>query len=246
MIYKGGYKLIKTATNKELTRLSGNGDFRSPECTEILKESDVVITNPPFSLFRDWLKQVLSRNKKFLVIANVNAITYRDVFPLFQHNKISLGYNSGTMEFEVPDSYPLFGSKTRRENNKNYILVKGIRWFTNLETCKNNQELVLTRKYNTVNNTYYDNYAAIEVGKVKDIPTDYPGVMGVPITFLDKYCPRQFEIVGIGNRWGTPELKTRIYTKEEFSNYSDLNAAPTIWKNSELVRTYARIFIRKK
>lgn len=160
--------------------LQGNGDFRSPECIEFLKECDIVCTNPPFSLFREFIDLILKHNKQFLVIGNQNAFTYKEIFPLIKDNKIWTGYNM-VKEFRQPDnSIKKFGN---------------VCWFTNLRTAKRTEEIVLTKDYNTVNYPTYDNYDAIEVSKVVDIPKDYDGIFGVPITFLDKYNPNQFEIL---------------------------------------------------
>ena len=178
--------------------LEGDGDFRSEECIEILKKCDIVCTNPPFSLFRQYVAQLFEYNKDFLIIGNVNAISYKEVFPLIKENKMWLGVSitSGDRKFVVPDNYPLNAAGCGiDENGKKYIRVKGVRWFTNLDHKKRHEELLLYKKYNEEEYPKYDNYDAIEVSKVTDIPMDYYGVMGVPITFLDKYCPEQFEIV---------------------------------------------------
>ena len=179
--------------------LEGDGDFRSEECIEILKKCDIVCTNPPFSLFRQYVAQLFEYKKDFLIIGNVNAISYKEVFPLIKENKMWLGvssFNKG-MYFGVPDNYPLNAAGCGiDENGKKYIRLKCVRWFTNLDHKKRHEELLLYKKYNEEEYPKYDNYDAIEVGKTKDIPMDYNGIMGVPITFLDKYCPEQFEIVG--------------------------------------------------
>ena len=179
--------------------LEGDGDFRSEECIELLKKCDIVCTNPPFSLFRQYVAQLFEYKKDFLIIGNVNAISYKEVFPLIKENKLWLGVSitSGDRKFVVPDNYPLNAAGCGiDENGKKYIRVKGVRWFTNLDHKKRHEELLLYKKYNAEQYPKYDNYDAIEVSKTKDIPMDYDGIMGVPITFLDKYCPTQFEIVG--------------------------------------------------
>ena len=181
------------------SELEGDGDFRSEECIELLKKCDIVCTNPPFSLFRQYVAQLFEYKKDFLIIGNVNAISYKEVFPMIKENKMWLGVSitSGDRKFVVPDNYPLNAAGCGiDENGKKYIRVKGVRWFTNLDHKKRHEELLLYKKYNTEEYPKYDNYDAIEVGKTKDIPMDYNGIMGVPITFLDKYCPEQFEIVG--------------------------------------------------
>lgn len=178
--------------------LKGDGDFRSEESIELLKEADIVVTNPPFSLFREYVSQLVEYEKKFLIIGNVNAITYKEIFPLIKEDKLWLGLSikSGDREFQVPDDYPLKASTTRidKEGNK-FIRVKGVRWFTNLEYKERHEDLILYKKYNSDEYPKYDNYDAINIDKTKEIPMDYEGVMGVPITFLDKHNPEQFEII---------------------------------------------------
>lgn len=181
------------------TLLKGNGDFRSKECVELLKEADIVVTNPPFSLFREYIAQLMEHRKKFLIIGNVNAITYKEIFPLIRDNNLWLGVSihSGDRKFNVPDDYPLNAATCGvDEEGRKYIRVKGVRWYTNLDHKKRHDEIDLYKKYNPDEYPKYDNYDAIEVGKVADIPIDYNGWMGVPITFLDKYNPEQFEIYG--------------------------------------------------
>lgn len=182
----------------EVRPFKGDGDFRSAECVELLKQADIVVTNPPFSLFREYVAQLIEYDKKFLIIGNVNAITYKEIFPLVKDNKIWLGasIHSGDREFGIPDNYPLTAAGYRVDaEGKKYIRVKGVRWFTNLDYTKRHEDLILYKKYNPEEYPKYDNYDAINVDKVADIPCDYEGVMGVPITFLDKYNPEQFEIV---------------------------------------------------
>jgi len=182
-----------------IKHLKGDGDFRSAECIELLKQADIVVTNPPFSLFREYVAQLAEHKKTFLIIGNINAITYKDFFKLIKENKAWLGcsIHSGDREFGVPDDYPLAAAGYRvDESGKKFIRVKGVRWFTNLDYKERHEELVLFKIYDPRKYPGYDNYDAINVDKVADIPCDYDGVMGVPITFLDKYNPGQFEIVG--------------------------------------------------
>lgn len=182
------------------TSLEGDGDFRSEECIEILKEADVVVTNPPFSLFREYVAQLMEYDKKFIIIGNINAITYKEFFPLLKGDKVWIGpsIHSGDREFRVPQSYPLnaAGSRVDEKGNK-FIRVKGVRWFTNVDVAVRHTPLDLYMRYHGNEDHFpkYDNYDAINVDKTCEIPEDYDGVMGVPITFLDKYCPEQFEIV---------------------------------------------------
>ena len=178
--------------------LEGDGDFRSKECIAFLEEADIVVTNPPFSLFREYVAQLIKYDKKFIIIGNINAVTYKEIFPLIQRDQVWLGpsIHSGDREFEIPSSYPLeaAGSRTDDEGRR-YIRVKGVRWFTNLDFPQRHEELTLYKRYSPEEYPRYDNYDAINVDKVADIPCDYDGVMGVPITYLDKHNPEQFEIL---------------------------------------------------
>lgn len=193
-------------TTPVIKSLKGNGDFRSPECVELLKEADIVVTNPPFSLFREYVAQLIKYDKKFLIIGNINAVTYKEIFPLIKDNKLWIGcsIHSGDREFRVPDSYPLnaAGCRVDEDGNK-YIRVKGVRWYTNMDIKTRHTDLKIYRAYSPDLYPKYDGYDIINVNKVADIPCDYDGLMGVPITFLDKYNPDQFEILGIANsaRW---------------------------------------------
>lgn len=189
--------------------LKEDGDFRSDECIELLKQADIVVTNPPFSLFREYLSQVVEHNKKFIILGNNNAITYKEVFKLIKENKIWQGYAvNKTLEFQLADHYPKW-DRICPITNKKYGKVPAISWFTNLSHSKRNEEIHLWKTYQGNERLYpfYDNYNAIDVSKVKDIPCDYAGYMGVPITFLDKYNPAQFEILGFMN---TGELNPGI------------------------------------
>ena len=190
--------LIKNKKNT-LTLLNGDGDFRSAECLELLQEADVVVTNPPFSLFREFIAQLVTYEKDFLIIGNINAITYKEVFPLIMQNRLWLGasIHSGDREFRVPDSYPLNAAGCRVDDHgRKYIRVKGVRWFTNIDYDARHEDLILYKHYTPEEYPRYDNYDAIEVGKTADIPCDYFEQMGVPITYMDKYGPDQFETIG--------------------------------------------------
>lgn len=202
--------------NKENTfsLLKGNGDFRSEECIELLKQADIVVTNPPFSLFREYIAQLVEYKKQFIVIGNVNAITYKEIFKLIKENAIWLGQSihSGDREFRVPDYYPLQAAGYRIGNNgEKYIRVKGVRWFTNLDYLQRHEDLTLYKKYNPEEYPVYDNYDGIEVSKTAEIPYDYDGFMGVPITFFDKFNPEQFEIIRF--RKGNDDKDLRINGK---------------------------------
>ncbi len=255
---KPSYKMEIVATDQKgqigipdyvKTPLKQNGDFRSPECIEIVKEADIVITNPPFSLFREYLDQLIKYQKKFIIIGNINAITYKEVFPLIMNNEIWLGasIHSGDREFRVADDYPLEAAGWRIDEKGNkYIRVKGVRWYTNLDYIQRHEDLILYKSYNEVEYPKFDNYDAINVDKVVDIPADYFGVMGVPITFLDKYNPSQFEILGITDRQNTSGLRTKKYTIEDSPKYNDLNARGVIKSGETYKQIYARILIRRK
>ena len=381
------YALLRSQ-KRGVKRLKKNGDFRSPECIEYLKQADIVVTNPPFSLFREYVAQLIEYKKDFLIIGNVNAVTYKEIFPLIKDNILWMGasIHSGDRQFYVPDTYPLNAAGCGIDDcGRKFIRVKGVRWFTNLDYARRHEELVLYKRYYGNEDEYprYDNYDAINVDKTSDIPCDYfenmgvpityldkynsdqfeivdandirnegvrekhhglikdkeatvvipcsqivnverererereaendlrsnrhqtedvtaswacqspssisttpnnlkssdltdmsrttrdtdtdlqltaerptpasssstrcNGIMGVPITFLDKYNPDQFEIIGMAKRGaGDPKLKTKVYTKEDYPNYSDLNAGPVIIKNGRPQNTYPRILIRRK
>ena len=177
--------------------LQGDGDFRSPECINFLEEADIIVTNPPFSLFREYVTLLMEHRKNFIVIGNQNAITYKEVFQYIRNNQLWLGYKFGDMKFRVPDHYA--ARPTRfwiDKKGKKWRSLGNICWFTNLDIQKRHEELTLYKKYNPEGYPHYDNYDAINVNKTADIPCDYDGVMGVPITYLDKHNPNQFEIIG--------------------------------------------------
>lgn len=173
--------------------LKGDGDFRSAECIELLKEADIVVTNPPFSLFREYVAQLIEYNKKFLIIGHQNAITYKEIFPLIQNDRLWLGYGFKGGAGHFISNYE--DKATATDHRVGMIRVSGVHWFTNLEIKKRHENIILYKSYNPEFYPKYDNYDAINVDKTSDIPYDYNGVMGVPITFLDKYNPAQFEIV---------------------------------------------------
>ena len=242
--------------------LEGDGDFRSEEVKRLRDEADIIVTNPPFSLFREFLAWIVEAGKLFVIIGNINCVTYKEVFPLIKDNKLWMGctIHSGDREFRVPDEYPLNASGWRIDNEGNkFIRVKGVRWYTNMEHGRRHQPLSLMTMADNIKYSkhkevkgrkyaVYDNYNAIEIPFTDAIPCDYDEWMGVPISFLDKYCPEQFEIIGMAKRGaGDPSLKSKVYTKEDYANYSDLNATPTIMdETGALHNTYPRILIRKK
>ena len=212
---KSSYKLEYDGERVVKSELDGNGDFRSPECVELLKESDIVVTNPPFSLFREFVALLMKYEKKFVIIGSMNAITYKEIFPLIKDNKVWLGYTQPKIFIQPDGSEKKFGN---------------ILWYTNLEIPKRHEPMLLGGSYEKGSKKgmfpKYDNYDAINVDRVCDIPEDYDGVMGVPITFLDKYCPEQFEIVSF--RKGK-DGKDLVFTRER-----------------ERVQPYQRILIRRK
>lgn len=235
------------AGENELTELDGDGDFRSPECLALLDEADIVVTNPPFSLFREYVAVLMEHNKKFVIIGSQNAITYKEIFPLLKDNKMWLGvpFQAGNAYFHIPDGVDtsqyakgVYDPETKRVKFRNCC------WFTNLDIKKRHEEMILVKRYSPEQYPKYDNYDAIEVSKTADIPCDYAGVMGVPITFLDKYSPEQFEIIGIacGNSWAnyTETLKALNF-RPEIKYGGGLGSGVLNGKG-----VYARILIRNK
>ena len=254
----------------EYDYLEGNGDFRSPEVCRLRDEADIVVTNPPFSLFREFLAWIVSAGKEFLILGNMNAVTYKEVFPLIRDNQLWYGpsISSGDREFGVPDYYPIEASGFRVDDNgRKFIRVKGVRWFTNLDHGRRHEPLKLMTMQDNLRYgrhkdlreagyRHYENYDAIEVPYTDSIPDDYSGVMGVPITFFDKYCPEQFVIVGMCENLDLYGLKTRVFTSEECRaaymrkfgkpGTYDLNAAGVVrMENGQFEKVYQRILIKK-
>lgn len=198
--YTGKESENNKPSSTDIVYFNGDGDFRSSESIKLLKKSDIVVTNPPFSLFREYVAQLVKYDKKFLIIGNVNAITYKEIFKLIKENKAWLGINlgRGVSGFIVPEHYELYGTEARIDSLGNRIVSpNNCLWLTNLDTFKRHKDIALTKKYFGNEDEYpkYDNYNGINVNKTKDIPLDYKGVMGVPITFLHKFNPDQFEII---------------------------------------------------
>ena len=245
---------------------SFSGDFRSPECIELLKRSDIVVTNPPFSLFREYIAQLIEHGKLFIIIGDLNAISYKEVFAFIKDNNVWLGIdNGGTKWFQVPDHYEIqTQSRIKIENGLKYFSKGSIMWFTNLDHVKRHEKLILYKSYSLEEYPKYDNYDAIEVSTYKDIPLDYDGVMGVPITFLDKYNPEQFKIIGITKKLGF-HLRTKVYPNQtqidqngKKSIVSKLNDGATIKLDKPpkgktyymvdgeyFIQVYARILIKR-
>ena len=242
-----------------LSLLKGNGDFRSQECIELLKEADIVVTNPPFSLFREYVAQLVKYEKKFLIIGNQNALTYKECFKLVKENNMWLGVSihSGDREFMIPPTYEVRSKSLRVDEKGNrYIRVVGVRWFTNLDYPQRHEDLDLYKQYTPEEYPTYENYDAINVNKTGEIPIDFEGIMGVPITFMDKYNPDQFQILGMCENEDLYALKTKVYTTAEckqayFAKFGkngtyDLNASGVILKDGIQEKVYQRILIRNK
>lgn len=235
-----------TMPGNSLNRLVGDGDFRSKECESLLKKADVVATNPPFSLFREYMRQLERHNKRFIILGNMNAATYREVFPLFRDNKVWYGQSirSGDRKFHVPDSYPLNAAGCGvDESGRRYIRVKGVRWLTNVDTGTRHEPIPLTRTYTPDEFPRYKNYNAIEVGRTQNIPADYDGIMGVPITFLDKYSPDQFKIIMLANGNARTNVASKTLTEVGYRPHSEDKGGVCIINGR---RVYARILIRRK
>ena len=251
--------------------LAGDGDFKSAEIKKLRDEADIIITNPPFSLFRDFLAWIVEVDKLFVIIGNMYVVNYKDIFPLIKENKIWLGpsIKSGDREFRVPDGYPLNAAGWRIDDEgKKYLRIKGVRWFTNLDHGLRHKFLPLMTlgdnlkfsKHKEIRGKasyeFYENYDAIEVSFTDAIPSDYEGVMGVPISFLDKYSPEQFEIVGMCENEDLYNLKTKVYTSAEckrayFEKFEkkgtyDMNANGVVIRNGLLEKVFQRVLIKHK
>lgn len=207
-----------------LTLLKGNGDFRSDECIKLLKECDIVVTNPPFSLWREYVAQLFEYKKKFLIIGNINNVNYKEVFPYIKNNEMWLGQSihSGDRKFLVPkrvfDSEKVKGKVEEDSQGNKYVHVVGVRWFTNLDYVERHEKVILYKKYNPSEYPKYDNFNAINVDKISEIPKDYEGMMGVPVSLLDKYNPEQFELIGIG----TGDSAKQIGVTKNYRGRTDL------------------------
>lgn len=238
-------ELFKSGENT-LLELRGDGDFRSDECLELLDQADIVVTNPPFSLFKDYVHVLMEHGKDFLIVGNQNAVTYRDIFPLLSDNKMWLGYNSGGMAFRVPDDFERNNAFIGEDGFK-YAKFGNICWYTNLDIKKRHEELILVRRYSSDDYKTFANYDAINVDKVVDIPCDYAGAMGVPITYLDKYNPDQFEIIGMGHGDSGMALGMTPITPElKKLNPGLRNGVLYYMENDKPVMPYRRVLIRNK
>jgi hypothetical protein len=241
--------------------LNGDGDFRSAESIELLKQADVVVTNPPFSLFREYISQLFEYEKKFVIIGHQNAITYKEIFPLIKENRMWLGNGFKGNAAHFVSSYE--DTASAGDHREGMIRVSGVQWFTNLDISKRHEDLILYKNYTPEEYPTYDNYDAIDVSKTNEIPCDYDGVMGVPITFLNKYNPDQFEIVGITKTWFGGAIKTyptqiqidRSGKRSEVTKLNDgavlklarkpVNETYYLVDGEIFVQVYARILIRR-
>lgn len=236
-------ELLLKSNNNNLTILDGDGDFRSEESIEYLKEADVVVTNPPFSLFREFVEQLIEYKKKFLIIGNNNALTYLDIFRHIQNDEMWLGYGANkTLEFRLNNDYQKW---SRVENGIKYGKVPAISWFTNIDIEKRHEEIVLYKKYSYDDYPTYDNYDAIEVSRVTDIPVDYYKKMGVPITFLNNYNPEQFEIIGLGITSAGKAIGVKDYNRK-YKTPASRDGTLYYVKDGKGVVPYARVVIKRR
>lgn len=257
LIYEGDKNGNHTPDANEIgvMPLKGDGDFRSKECIELLKEADIVVTNPPFSLFREYVAQLMEYDKEFLIIGNQNALSYKEIFPLIRDNKMWLGasIHSGDRKFWVPEDYELKAAGCGIDaTGRKFIRVKGVRWFTNLDYKERHEDLILYKNYTPDLYPKYENYDAINVNKTEDIPCGYEGIMGVPITFMDKYNPDQFEIIGLGIANLGLSIGVQPYKPEhkkyrkEIQKRGAVDGDLYMMNGDEVVVPYARILIRRK
>jgi hypothetical protein len=225
--------------------LKGDGDFRSQECIELLKQADIVVTNPPFSLFREYVAQLIEYDKKFLIIGHQNAIKYKEIFPLIQQNKLWLGYGFKGGAGHFFSNY--VDTATAGDHREGMIRVSGVHWFTNLEIKKRHEDIILYKKYTPEEYPKYENYDAIDVSKTSDIPEDYYGKMGVPITFMDKYNPDQFEIIGIAEGDSGKELGLIPFNRKLKELNKSLRDGQLYYMvNGYPTKPFTRIIIQRK
>lgn len=244
-------KDVQELIKHRIRYLEGNGDFRSNESIALLKEADIIVTNPPFSLFREYIAQLEEYNKKFIIIGNTNALTYKETFKLIQENKLRTGYTNFNvgMFFQVPDSAKKFH---KIEDGKKFVRVSTSCWFTNLEVQKHKEFVDLYKEYTPSEYPKYENFDAINVNTYTKIPCDYNGIMGVPITFLDKYNPEQFELIGLGISNSGLSIGVQPYKpahkqyRKEIQKRGAVDGDLYMMKDNEVVVPYARVLIRKK
>ena len=235
----------------EVNNLKGDGDFRSLECIELLKEADIVVTNPPFSLFREYVSQLIEYKKDFLIIGHQNAVKYKEIFPLMRDNKIWLGFGfKGSAAHFINETYKNYATASDKKDGM--IRVSGVHWFTNLDIKKRHEDLILYKKYSPEDYPKFENFDAINVEVTKEIPCDYSGLMGVPITFMDKYNPDQFEIIGVGIAKLGLEIGILPYKPEhkkyrkEIQKRGAVDGDLYMMKDGEVVVPYSRIIIKNK
>jgi hypothetical protein len=254
LVYEGDKNGNKIPDPEEIGvhDFKGDGDFRSAECVALLEKADIVVTNPPFSLFREYVEQLIENEKKFLIIGNQNAISYKEIFGFIKNNRMWLGYTH-PVAFIVPDHYEMREVRSwRDENGTNWRSLGNACWYTNLDIAKRHEDLILVKQYSPDEYPRYDNYDAVDVPKYKDIPSDFDGVMGVPVTFLEHYNPDQFEILGTPSNDPDNDCRTRVYTSKECRDayrkrfgkpgVYDLNARAVV----NGVKMFARVLIRRK
>lgn len=228
------------------TPFTQNGDFRSPECVEILKEADIIVTNPPFSLFKEYFNQLIEYDKKFLIIGRVSAAGLKDVFPLIFENKVWMGKTSGHFWFSVPSYYQEKKTDFKiDENGQKWRRMGNICWFTNLDFEERYEDITLFKTYSPDKYPHYDNYDAIEVKNVADLPMDYYDICGVPFSFLTKWNPRQFEIIGKSDRLNSSGIRTKKYTIDDTKRYNDLNVGCVLKSDNDYKSLTSRLFIRR-
>lgn len=251
-------ELLLRSVDGKPTLLKGDGDFRSAECIELLKEADIVVTNPPFSLFREYVAQLVAYNKKFIIIGNQNAITYKEIFPLFKENRLWLGYGfKGNVGFFINTHYKDYAKSS--QHKEGMIRVSGVMWYTNLDIDKRHEDLVLYRSFSADEYPHYANYDAVDVGKTADIPFDYNGIMGVPVTFMDKFNPDQFEIIGCADYtgiYGSDDIGVSRIGEEWIAKYREqggrghytANMTSLVYYDTtgKACNTFKRILIRRK
>lgn len=230
--------------------LKGDGDFRSAECIELLKQADIVVTNPPFSLFREYVSQLIEYDKKFLIIGHQNALSYKDIFSLIKNNRLWLGYGFKGGAGHFISKYE--DTASAGDHRQGMIRVSGVTWFTNLDISKRHEDLILYKKYSSEEYPKYENFDAININTTAHIPTDYNGLMGVPITFMDKYCPEQFEIIGLGISSSGLEIGVQPYKPEHKEYRKKVQKRGAVDGDLYLVKDgvvdvpYARIIIKKR
>ena len=246
--YKGNAKggRVPEVRDIGIREFEGDGDFRSAECIHLLKQADIVVTNPPFSLFREYVAQLVEYGKTFLIIGSKNAITYKEIFPLIKENRVWLGYgfSNGNAYFKAAD-VERYERKSYFDDATGLVKFRNVGWFTNLDHAKRHEELILYKRYSLEEYPTYDNYDAINVDRVAEIPMDWDGAMGVPVTFLDRYNPEQFEVMGITDRDNNSGLKTKEYAPADLPNAGDLNRRGVIKVRGKYKPTYVRLLVRR-